>query len=137
LQEVSRSADKREGEVDEAEVKPVKKGRMAKETVTGKKGNRAVKRVVEILRDGMLSFPSTLPSQYKFLQTASPPPGIRRSLRHRYRPLEWWRQERVVYGRPESGISFVPHIKEIIRVGVFVLIIILSPPIFHPLPHPH
>lgn len=30
-------------------------------------------------------------------------------------PLEWWRLEKVVYGRRESGFSTVPVIKEIIR----------------------
>ncbi|KAF7986575.1 hypothetical protein HWV62_26330 [Athelia sp. TMB] len=42
--------------------------------------------------------------------------GVRRSQRHRYAPLAFWRQEKVVYGRREHGISFVPHIKEIIRI---------------------
>lgn len=44
------------------------------------------------------------------------PSGVRRSQRHRYAPLAFWRQEKVVYGRREGGVSFVPHIKEIIRV---------------------
>jgi centromere protein C len=43
------------------------------------------------------------------------PKGIRRSERHRYRPLEWWRQEKVVYGKCESR-TFVPHIKSILRI---------------------
>lgn len=34
----------------------------------------------------------------------------------RYKPLEWWRRERVVYGRRESGISLVPTIKAIVRI---------------------
>jgi len=45
-----------------------------------------------------------------------PPEGIRRSQRRTYAPLEWWRMEKVVYGRRESGITLVPHIKEIRRV---------------------
>ena len=30
--------------------------------------------------------------------------------------MEWWRQERVVYGRRDSGLVLVPQIKEIIRL---------------------
>jgi hypothetical protein len=49
--------------------------------------------------------------------TALPEPeGLRRGKRLRYEPLEWWRQEKVVYGRRESGITLVPHIKEIRRI---------------------
>lgn len=47
----------------------------------------------------------------------SPPPGVRRGTRHRYKPLEHWRLEKVVYGKRENGISYVPQIKEIIRVS--------------------
>ncbi|KAF5373880.1 hypothetical protein D9758_000637 [Tetrapyrgos nigripes] len=43
-------------------------------------------------------------------------PGTRRSSRKVYKPLEYWRNERVVYGRPNSGHILVPHIKEIIRI---------------------
>ncbi|KAI0797485.1 Mif2/CENP-C like-domain-containing protein [Abortiporus biennis] len=42
--------------------------------------------------------------------------GLRRGQRKRYKPLEWWRLEKVVYGRRENGVSFVPTIKEIVRV---------------------
>jgi centromere protein C len=32
-------------------------------------------------------------------------------------PLEYWRMERVVYGRPEGGQrTLVPHIQEVIRI---------------------
>ena len=35
----------------------------------------------------------------------------------RYEPLEWWRSEKVVYGRRDQGkISYVPVIKEIVRI---------------------
>ncbi|KAF8559843.1 hypothetical protein OG21DRAFT_1503063 [Imleria badia] len=44
------------------------------------------------------------------------PEGVRRGLRHRYGPLDWWRQERVVYGRRDSDVILVPQIKEIIRI---------------------
>ncbi|KAH7889476.1 Mif2/CENP-C like-domain-containing protein [Phlebopus sp. FC_14] len=44
------------------------------------------------------------------------PEGVRRGRRHRYKPLEYWRQEKVVYGRRESGLTLVPQIKEIIRI---------------------
>ncbi|KAH9900941.1 Mif2/CENP-C like-domain-containing protein [Cubamyces lactineus] len=42
--------------------------------------------------------------------------GLRRSKRMRYSPLAWWRLEKVVYGRRESGKSLVPSIKEIHRI---------------------
>ncbi|KAI0053927.1 hypothetical protein FA95DRAFT_1551703 [Auriscalpium vulgare] len=42
--------------------------------------------------------------------------GLRRGARVRYAPLEWWRREKVVYGRREGGVSFVPTIKEIVRI---------------------
>ncbi|KAI0748437.1 Mif2/CENP-C like-domain-containing protein [Daedaleopsis nitida] len=42
--------------------------------------------------------------------------GLRRSKRRRYSPLAWWRLEKVVYGRRESGKSLVPSIKEIHRI---------------------
>lgn len=43
--------------------------------------------------------------------------GIRRSAREPIRPLEWWRLEKVVYGRgPVGSNSLVPHIKEIHRI---------------------
>ncbi|THU87257.1 hypothetical protein K435DRAFT_730030 [Dendrothele bispora CBS 962.96] len=42
--------------------------------------------------------------------------GTRRSTRKVYKPLEFWRNERVVYGRPNNGHILVPHIKEIIRI---------------------
>lgn len=52
-----------------------------------------------------------------FALTGSPTPeGVRRSRRHKYKPLEWWRQEKVVYGRRESGLTLVPQIKEIVRI---------------------
>jgi centromere protein C len=43
--------------------------------------------------------------------------GLRRGKRLRYEPLEWWRCEKVVYGRRDSGkVTFVPTIKEIVRI---------------------
>ena len=41
---------------------------------------------------------------------------LRRGTRRRYKPLEWWRCEKVVYGRRENGVSVVPVIKDIIRL---------------------
>lgn len=56
------------------------------------------------------------------IRIGSPTPeGVRRSKRHRFRPLEFWRQEKVVYGRRESGLCLVPHIKEIIRVRPYFI----------------
>ncbi len=42
--------------------------------------------------------------------------NVRRGQRMRYKPLEWWRLEKVVYGRRENGQCLVPNIKEIRRV---------------------
>lgn len=42
--------------------------------------------------------------------------GRRRGQRLRYKPLDWWRLEKVVYGRRETGTSYVPTIKEIRRI---------------------
>ncbi|KAK7047302.1 mitotic fidelity of chromosome transmission-related protein [Paramarasmius palmivorus] len=44
--------------------------------------------------------------------------GVRRSQRATYKPLQYWRNEKVVYGRPKTqkGQILVPHIKEIIRI---------------------
>lgn len=43
--------------------------------------------------------------------------GVRRSQREHYRPLEYWRGEKLVYGRTaHSGPILVPQIKEIIRI---------------------
>jgi centromere protein C len=44
--------------------------------------------------------------------------GVRRSKRQHYKPLDYWRGEKVVYGRPDfSGQEIlVPHIREIIRI---------------------
>ncbi|KAJ7579047.1 Mif2/CENP-C like-domain-containing protein [Mycena floridula] len=45
------------------------------------------------------------------------PDGVRRSSRARFKPLDHWRNERFVYGHPDSdGLALVPHIKEIIRI---------------------
>jgi len=41
--------------------------------------------------------------------------GLRRGSRLRYAPLDFWRLEKVVYGRPSTGHTVVPVIKEIIR----------------------
>ena len=46
-----------------------------------------------------------------------PREGVRRSQREHYRPLEYWRGEKLVYGRTShSGPILVPQIKEIIRI---------------------
>jgi centromere protein C len=46
----------------------------------------------------------------------APPEGVRRSLRHRYKPLDWWRLEKVIYDNKSDGLVLVPHIKEIVRI---------------------
>ena len=53
----------------------------------------------------------------KPLQELSPRLGVRRSKREHYKPLEYWRGEKLVYGRTSrSGPILVPQIKEIIRI---------------------
>ncbi|KAG8791377.1 hypothetical protein FRC12_009320 [Ceratobasidium sp. 428] len=50
--------------------------------------------------------------------SASTPPNVRRSQRERFSPLEWWRNEKFVYGRspdPDEGPLLVPLIKGIER----------------------
>jgi hypothetical protein len=50
--------------------------------------------------------------------TAATPPNVRRSQRERFSPLEWWRNEKFVYGRspdPDEGPLLVPLIKAIER----------------------
>lgn len=43
--------------------------------------------------------------------------GVRRSKREHYAPLEYWRGEKLVYGRSNnSGPILVPQIKEIVRI---------------------
>ncbi|KAI0031481.1 Mif2/CENP-C like-domain-containing protein [Vararia minispora EC-137] len=42
--------------------------------------------------------------------------GLRRGTRMRYPPLEWWRNEKVVYGKRENGIAYCPIVKAIVRV---------------------
>ncbi|TEB18934.1 hypothetical protein FA13DRAFT_1744891 [Coprinellus micaceus] len=50
------------------------------------------------------------------------PPGVRRSRREHIKPLEYWRGERVVYGRPDFSqvdpvkVLPIPQIREIIRI---------------------
>jgi hypothetical protein len=49
---------------------------------------------------------------------AATPPNVRRSQRERFSPLEWWRNEKFVYGRspdPDEGPLLVPLIKAIER----------------------
>ncbi|KAL7414845.1 Mif2/CENP-C like-domain-containing protein [Mrakia frigida] len=42
--------------------------------------------------------------------------GSRRSKRKRFEPLEYWRGEKFVYGRRESGRGVVPIVKEVLRL---------------------
>ena len=52
-----------------------------------------------------------------FSMYLAPRLGVRRSQREHYRPLEYWRGEKLVYGRTShSGPILVPQIKEIIRI---------------------
>ena len=50
-------------------------------------------------------------------ENREPRAGVRRSQREHYKPLEYWRGEKLVYGRTHhSGPILVPQIKEIIRI---------------------
>ncbi|KAG6905770.1 hypothetical protein DXG01_000837 [Tephrocybe rancida] len=44
--------------------------------------------------------------------------GVRKSSREHYKPLDWWRGEKLVYGRNQggAGLVLVPPIKEIVRI---------------------
>lgn len=45
--------------------------------------------------------------------------GVRKSAREHYKPLEYWRGEKLVYGRSQSsgnGLVLVPPIREIVRI---------------------
>lgn len=79
------------------------------------------------------------------------PQGLRRGKRHRIAPLDWWRGERALYGRPEapaetdapSGLV-APVLKEVIRVprapgeGTFsgMRRFRVKPPVYVPADHP-
>ena len=61
--------------------------------------------------------PPKTKTQSKAKKENQPREGVRRSQRERYKPLEYWRGEKLVYGRtPNAGPILVPHIKEIIRI---------------------
>ncbi|KAG1734287.1 Mif2/CENP-C like-domain-containing protein [Suillus lakei] len=97
LEEVENAPDE-----DDDEDPPPKKPRKEdpKEQKSKKpKAARAPKRVIK-------------PSE----ENSPPPDGVRRSRRHRYKPLEYWRQEKVVYGGNRSSLILVPQIKEIVRI---------------------
>ena len=50
-------------------------------------------------------------------ENREPPLGVRRSKREHYKPLEYWRGEKLVYGRTNHSASIlVPQVKEIIRI---------------------
>lgn len=56
--------------------------------------------------------------RYDSTTIAATPPNVRRSQRERFSPLEWWRNEKFVYGRspdPDEGPLLVPLIKAIER----------------------
>ena len=60
---------------------------------------------------------SYIPKLISLSINLAPREGVRRSQREHYRPLEYWRGEKLVYGRTShSGPILVPQIKEIIRI---------------------
>ena len=63
--------------------------------------------------------PTVMRNTQPYSLTVSPEntTGIRRGKRLRYEPLEWWRCEKVVYGKRDPGkLTYVPTIKEIVRI---------------------
>lgn len=111
LEEVENAPDEEEGD------SPPKKLRRddQKEQKPKKPRARAPKRVMKATEESTFSFcVHTL--EIHSTSDSPPPDGVRRSRRHRYKPLEYWRQEKVVYGRPDSGLTLVPQIKKIIRI---------------------
>jgi centromere protein C len=66
---------------------------------------------------GMLLSESYILKLISLTINLAPRQGVRRSQREHYRPLEYWRGEKLVYGRtPHFGPILVPQIKEIIRI---------------------
>lgn len=84
--------------------------------------SKARKRHDGILREGRLLTPKPLVSSFLTYiiviqdNNLDHPEGTRRSRRTRFPPLEYWRMEKVVYGRPDHGKSVIPVVKEILRV---------------------
>ncbi|KAG2067490.1 hypothetical protein BDR04DRAFT_1144288 [Suillus decipiens] len=96
LEEVENAPD------EEDEDPPPKKSRKEKPKEQKQKKPRAARAPKRVIKS--------------FEENSPPPDGVRRSRRHRYKPLEYWRQEKVVYGGDTSGLILVPQIKEIIRI---------------------
>jgi len=42
--------------------------------------------------------------------------GVRRSTRHRHKPLEYWRGERIILGRSEDGPALCPVLKGFLEI---------------------
>lgn len=97
---------------DENNAPPAKKPR--KEAAKSKKP-RSEKRVTKTPVERAYCVP-VYASLTQSISGSPTPEGVRRGRRHRYKPLEWWRQEKVVYGRRDSDLILVPHIKEIVRI---------------------
>ncbi|KAG2749841.1 hypothetical protein P692DRAFT_20832737 [Suillus brevipes Sb2] len=97
LEEVENAPDE-EDDRDPPLKKP-RKERPKEQKLKKPRAARAPKRVITPLEENSL-----------------PHDGVRRSRRHRYKPLEYWRQEKVVYGGDRSGLILVPQIKEIVRI---------------------
>ncbi|KLO19245.1 hypothetical protein SCHPADRAFT_843935 [Schizopora paradoxa] len=100
LQEIDETEDP---EPEEEEVRPQSKGKRARVEEPQKKTKEPAKK-----RRVQKTMPLT--------ETHQNVEGVRRGTRTRYKPLEFWRNEKVVYGRRESGVSMVPVIKDIIRL---------------------
>lgn len=84
-----------EGDGEEVEIEPIP--HEPEQTIRPKRQKKEVRQLVDFSDDSEAT-------------------GLRRSKRRRYAPLEYWRQERVVWGRRENGRSVVPVIKEIITI---------------------
>lgn len=110
----------REGNDSTEDQRPNKRVRIDDTSTETKKKPRSQSRKENVLHESMYTA-----SQVELVSLSIPlvvqdinvdDDGVRRSQRMRYKPLEWWRLEKVVYGRRDSGQCLVPTIKEIRRL---------------------
>lgn len=114
---------RRKGDDDSLEkAQPKKKARSENDGVEPKKKAKGRPRKQDVLTEGMHRTAGPQRMIYSLVIFAViqdqniDENGLRRGARMRYKPLDWWRCEKVVYGRRETGKSLVPTIKEIRRI---------------------
>ena len=110
LENVGLGLDNDDNQEAEALPPPVKKTKTDGKNQKGQTQSKRKKENIGMLLSYMLKLIS-------LTINLGPQLGVRRSQREHYRPLEYWRGEKLVYGRtPHSGPILVPQIKEIIRI---------------------